>query len=78
MTIILAALPRPSQTMASGIQASGGMGRSSRKTGFTSASTVRLAPMARPRVTPTPDATTKPMLTSNTLVSTCWCSRPLL
>jgi hypothetical protein len=78
MTISLAASPRPSQTMASGIQASGGMGRSSRKIGLTKASVARLAPMASPSTTPAVDATTKPDVTSSTLRSACSCSRALL
>ncbi len=77
MTIILAASPRPSQTMASGIQASGGIGRRIRKIGLTKASTVRLAPIARPSATPTDEATAKPIVTSSTLRSTCSCQRAL-
>ena len=78
MTITLAASPSPSQTMASGIQASGGMGRRNRKAGLTSASTLRLLPMAMPSSTPRVPATAKPMTTSSTLRSTCSCQRALL
>ena len=48
ITMILAASPRPSHRMASGIQASGGIGRISRKTGLISASARRLQPISRP------------------------------
>src|SRR6218665_851781 len=60
ITMTFAASPRPSHTMASGIQASGGIGRSNRNTGLTNASTVRLAPIASPSSTPGVAATTKP------------------
>src|SRR6218665_6250 len=64
ITMTFAASPRPSHTMASGIQASGGIGRSNRNTGLTNASTVRLAPIASPRSTPGVAATTKPTPTT--------------
>ncbi len=78
ITITLAASPSPSQTIASGIQASGGIGRRNRNAGLSSASTVRLAPIASPSATPSDDATTKPIVTSPTLRSTCSCQRALL
>ena len=64
ITMILAASPSPSQTMASGIQASGGIGRISRNTGLISASALRLQPMGRPSGMPTEIATRKPSATS--------------
>ena len=48
ITMILAASPSPSQTMASGIQASGGIGRISRKTGLMRASARRLPAHRQP------------------------------
>ena len=55
MISTFAASPRPSQTIASGIHASGGMGRISRNAGLTNASNDRLQPIARPSGTPTID-----------------------
>ena len=45
--------------MASGIHASGGIGRSIRKIGLMKASATRLAPIARPIITPTDEATAR-------------------
>ena len=71
MTMILAVSPSPNHRMASGIQAKGGMGRSSMNTGFSTASAVALVPISRPRGTPTATDTTKPSATSFSDCSTC-------
>ena len=73
---ILALSPRPSHRMASGIQASGGIGRSIEKTGPISASARRLAPISRPTGMPVAMATTKPISTRRRLCSTCCSSVP--
>ncbi len=75
MISTFAASPRPSHTIASGIHASGGIGRISRNAGLTNASNERLAPIARPSGTPTSVAAANPSSTSFTLCRTCSCSR---
>jgi hypothetical protein len=71
ITMIFAASPRPSQRIASGIHASGGIGRMMRKTGLISASTRRSQPIHRPSGTPVAMATRKPMATSFRLCTAC-------
>src|SRR6185369_5755565 len=67
ITRIFALSPRPSQTIARGIQASGGMGRMSRKAGLMKASKRRLRPMAIPKGTPVKTAKKNPSTTSRKL-----------
>jgi hypothetical protein len=67
ITMILAASPRPSQRIAKGIQASGGIGRMMRNIGLTKASTRRLQPIQSPKGTPVSTATANPITTSLTL-----------
>ena len=76
ITMIFAASPSPSHRMASGIQASGGIGRMIRKTGLISASALRLKPISRPSGTPVATATRKPIATSRSECSACVTSVP--
>ena len=64
ITMILAASPRPSHRIASGIQASGGIGRMIRNTGLIAASARRLQPIHSPSGTPVATATRNPIATS--------------
>ncbi|MCY1557486.1 hypothetical protein D9M68_943380 [compost metagenome] len=73
---IFAGSPRPSHRIASGIQASGGIGRSSEKTGPIRASKRLLKPMSRPSGTPVEMATRKPRNTRRRLCPMCWNSVP--
>src|SRR5690242_2316423 len=66
-----AASPKPSQTIASGIHARGGIGRISRNAGLAKASNERFQPIANPSGTPIAIAAMKPSSTSLTLCSTC-------
>ena len=76
ITMILAASDSPSQTMANGIQAKGGIGRMRRKTGLKKASTCLSSPIAKPSGTPIATATRKPPATSLRLCQTCSRSVP--
>jgi hypothetical protein len=67
----LAELPRPSQTIAKGIQANGGIGLSVKKMGLTNASIFLLAPIKIPSKIPSEDDTKNPELTKMTLCKIC-------
>src|SRR3954454_8421258 len=71
ITMIFAPSPSPSQRIASGIQASGGIGRMREKTGVMKASKRPLAPMRIPSGAPSATATRKPMRTKRRLRSAC-------
>src|SRR5689334_5641905 len=65
MISTFAASPKPSQTIASGIHASGGIGRISRNAGLAKASNERFQPIANPSGTPIAIAAMKPSSTSS-------------
>ena len=71
ITITLAEFPRPSQTIANGIHARGGIGRNVKKIGFTNASIFLFAPIKIPSNIPKDDETRKPEVTKTTLCNTC-------
>src|SRR5829696_2389950 len=77
ITRTFAASPSPSHRIVSGIQASGGIGRISRKTGLMRASARRLQPIRSPSGTPVRAATANPSATSFRLCTTWSCRTPL-
>src|SRR5215212_12116326 len=77
ITRTFAASPSPSHRIVSGIQASGGIGRITRKTGLMRASARRLQPIRSPSGTPVMAATANPSATSFRLCTTWSCRTPL-
>jgi hypothetical protein len=67
----LAELPNPSQTIANGIHARGGIGLKVKKIGFTKASTFLLAPIKIPNRIPKEEDTRNPVVTKSMLCKTC-------
>jgi hypothetical protein len=71
ITMTLAELPNPSQTIANGIHARGGMGLKVKKIGLIKASIFLLAPIKIPNKIPKEEDTRNPAVTRSILCKIC-------